>query len=481
MEQQPADIYSWILFVIKIAAFISTGIFGVLGTIRDSKDKKGNVTRWGRIAVAGVIISGLISASTLFAEEAVKNAEKQKTDAKNLAAQQALNLKFEELVTKASENIGKTDEVLIKTKGVAEEVQRSVGVQEEIVKTQAGVIEKTNNISENVKKNIEGQNQVLIRTEKIGNSLSVSAVQQQKLLYGNNELLSGMKTQLDFASNILVSQNELSKNSLRLLAPLKTMGIAYTIRLNVEEKEFTKYIDQLVELAKKEKPKIYLSAGSTYYIPQGMNVYMNNNEITGFTLDDGSSLFPSIENNDDASLVSIFENLSSSFVFSLNRNQTSLKDIAYKTFHRTSDIVFAPSIRAKKTLRVNFDESGRNVYFSVFAPDLGWTPNNRNFLGFIDLFDGTISVLFPQYKNNPTTDDSIDFVKDKEKTPSLELKQIVLLTDFDGIKYCLSPDVKNHKVLEFFYDKVKIYENLFIYKMTDLDFKKSPCYFKVIQ
>jgi hypothetical protein len=329
MEQQPAEIYSWILFLIKIVAFFSTAAFGVLGTIKDSKTKDGEVTRWGRIAVAGVIISGVVSVLTLTLEETAKSAEKKKNDENNIIAQKKanddkreLNSQFDKLVQQASENIGKTDEVLLKTKRVAEDVQKSVGIQEGIVKDQQGIIEKTGEISEDVKKNVDGQNQVLSRTEKIIYSLNKSAIQQSDLLAGNNELLTGMKTQLASTSDIINSQNELRKNSLRLLAPLKSTAVAYTIKLNLNDKNVRACFEKLSKVVKEFVPETERENGYYTDDTRGITAIILNGELIEFRFNGSSSIFPSLQTTPNTEEHSIAKLLDDNLL-TLNFNQSN--------------------------------------------------------------------------------------------------------------------------------------------------------------
>lgn len=41
----------------KASSIVLTGAFGVLGLVKDFKDKKGKITKWGRISLAGILLS----------------------------------------------------------------------------------------------------------------------------------------------------------------------------------------------------------------------------------------------------------------------------------------------------------------------------------------------------------------------------------------------------------------------------------------
>ena len=55
------DTYDIILAVVKFASIIAACVFGTLGIVHDVKDENKKITRWGCIAIGGVIISALLS------------------------------------------------------------------------------------------------------------------------------------------------------------------------------------------------------------------------------------------------------------------------------------------------------------------------------------------------------------------------------------------------------------------------------------
>jgi hypothetical protein len=52
------------LIVLKFAALITGGIFAAIGLLTDYRDKNGVVTKWGRIALFGIVLSTIIGAGT---------------------------------------------------------------------------------------------------------------------------------------------------------------------------------------------------------------------------------------------------------------------------------------------------------------------------------------------------------------------------------------------------------------------------------
>ena len=66
--------------IVKLISLVLAAAFAILGTLTSYKNDDGNVTRWGRLAIIGVIVSGLLSAVLLGFEESIKLADKIKTD-----------------------------------------------------------------------------------------------------------------------------------------------------------------------------------------------------------------------------------------------------------------------------------------------------------------------------------------------------------------------------------------------------------------
>jgi hypothetical protein len=69
------DFYS----ILKTALMMATGIFGIIGVLTKYKDEKGNVNRWGKIAMAGIVLSAIISLA-LFELESIKATEGAKEE-----------------------------------------------------------------------------------------------------------------------------------------------------------------------------------------------------------------------------------------------------------------------------------------------------------------------------------------------------------------------------------------------------------------
>lgn len=60
-----------LLLALKLISSLLAGIFGAIGTMHDYKDSSGSITKWGRIALFGIVISSAVTISTQVIEEAL--------------------------------------------------------------------------------------------------------------------------------------------------------------------------------------------------------------------------------------------------------------------------------------------------------------------------------------------------------------------------------------------------------------------------
>jgi hypothetical protein len=176
--------------------------FAILGTTVDYK-KEGQVTKWGRIAIIGVIVSGLISTMLLGIEERakakqLKQAEDDKIVAQNKANDEKveLNTQFQNLVTKAEDNIERTEKNL----------------------------DTTNLIAQDVSKSIQQQSHIL-------NQLQNQLTTQRKVLQQTNTLQQ--------------QQTIVSRNVLRSIMPLDKLRMSYIIKYPLEIPEFRNFVEKL--------------------------------------------------------------------------------------------------------------------------------------------------------------------------------------------------------------------------------------------
>ena len=71
------------MVALKFAALIIGGIFSAIGLLTDYRDKKGAVTRWGKIALFGIVLSTIVAAGTQAIESYRDRATALANDAAN--------------------------------------------------------------------------------------------------------------------------------------------------------------------------------------------------------------------------------------------------------------------------------------------------------------------------------------------------------------------------------------------------------------
>jgi len=67
--------------ILKAVSMVATGVFGVIGVLTNYKEDDGRITRWGKIAIAGILLSATLSLA-LYGLESVKTT-KEAAEAKH--------------------------------------------------------------------------------------------------------------------------------------------------------------------------------------------------------------------------------------------------------------------------------------------------------------------------------------------------------------------------------------------------------------
>ncbi|WP_152008402.1 hypothetical protein [Hoeflea sp. EC-HK425] len=67
------------LFVLKIFSAVLAGVFGAIGTVKEFRGEDGEVTRWGKVALIGVVVSSITAVSTQFIQELIDQQSAKKS------------------------------------------------------------------------------------------------------------------------------------------------------------------------------------------------------------------------------------------------------------------------------------------------------------------------------------------------------------------------------------------------------------------
>jgi hypothetical protein len=98
----------YFLLVLKVSSLAIAGLLGVIGLLNDFKDKQGKLTRWGKVSLLGLVLSGAVGVGTeLIDSERQKEEERKRT----LEAREQRDQIFEQLSI-ATETQGNVERVL---------------------------------------------------------------------------------------------------------------------------------------------------------------------------------------------------------------------------------------------------------------------------------------------------------------------------------------------------------------------------------
>src|ERR1041384_3735214 len=107
--------------ILQIASVLASAVFGGIGVLTEYKDKDGRPTRWGRIALAGIICSALLTlllqafeasrARAASAEAARRDAETRKNLSAILASASRITTATQQNLTAAQQNLVRSEQI----------------------------------------------------------------------------------------------------------------------------------------------------------------------------------------------------------------------------------------------------------------------------------------------------------------------------------------------------------------------------------
>jgi hypothetical protein len=178
--------------LLKITSLIATAVFGGLGLLTKYKDDEGKITRWGKIALGGIIISSIVSLTLYLLETNKAKARAIDEQAKATATAQKLEM--------ISTNAQMT----------AEQQKRS--------------LEETNTLR-------LGLDTSLKRSDEIAQGMNNSLEIQQSVLTGNQRIFDGVTSTLQKQTDLSkLNTNALNEIS-RVVHQLKDVKISYELRV----------------------------------------------------------------------------------------------------------------------------------------------------------------------------------------------------------------------------------------------------------
>lgn len=365
--------------ILKLISLLLAAGFAILGTTVDYK-KEGQVTKWGRIAIIGVIVSGLLSSILLGMEETNKAAAQKKAAAEKVRAEEKaneekaeLNNQFQNLVTKAEDNIGKTEETLGKTNEVAQDVQQSV----------------------------TDQKNLMAQTQTISGGVDKTVVQQQKTF---------QKTQ-----DLQKQQGAVLQNTLRVLNSFKQFKVNYVMIFPTEMPKFQHFLTNLKTYAlthplKENESELRASGNMVILSPNGEDGKEMLYLVSMWT---DSPYFSKIKETEDEDIANILtKSLLEMYFVKVKPRSADGFDLKIQTgaWGRTEDLEKEiPQDSAKSPFNsqffkivVNYVENPRSgnsekgIYITASTNIITeWEDENHKIQSFADLPDTEMSIMIP--------------------------------------------------------------------------------------
>jgi hypothetical protein len=427
----------YLLTIVKFTSLILAAAFAILGTTTDYK-QDGKVTKWGRVAIIGVIVSGLLSSILLGLEERNKKVEKDKTDKEKLEAQNKANQEKEELykkfaelykntqenIEKTQENISKTGETLKRTEEVSKDVKNSVTTLQYL----AG---QTQNISGGVKKNLESQSQLLAQSKGLGE-------RQNKTIE---------QTQI-----IQTQQESVMNNTLRTLIPFKQsqLAVIYTIKYPLQAPVIQAYKKRIEEIAEEtSKNSIVEYEPTTYYSPRiRIDKDRQTKKFKSIGIPSDSTLFPqNIDEEFTAASILSHQTIGMYFYKDVSTPAAAKNkdvDLFVGTLtelgerNLVTDVINYPSEARittgteynkkigrnfyKLSLEFNYEPGKEGLYVTVSTNNFDWSNFTGKILGAIDLQKSLLGVAI---------DESTDAQGNKLLVPNLESMTFLVGDEYD--------------------------------------------------
>jgi hypothetical protein len=191
--------------LLKIISMLATGAFGALGLLTNYKDDQGKITKWGKVAIGGILISSGISL-VLYALE-TSRAKKEA---------EATKQKLEIILANATATATQQERSLYETEKLKLGLEKS-----------------------------------LQRSDEIAKGMDKSLAAQKSVLNGNEKIFSGVTVAVRKQTDILGLTTTSLQDVERLLHPLHAAFTAfYSVRLDAPEDRG--YIDSLERWRQKD-------------------------------------------------------------------------------------------------------------------------------------------------------------------------------------------------------------------------------------
>jgi hypothetical protein len=214
--------------LLKVASMVATGLFGALGLLTKYKDNEGRITKWGKIALAGIILTSLLSLTLYTLETSRANMAAVKAK----AAAEATTKRLEDILVTARTTVD----------------QQKISLAE------------TNRLKEGLSQTLSQQDVVLQKTDEIAKGMEISLAEQQAVLGGNEKILGGVTRTIEKQSEVLSGLD-------RSINVIKDVTVTWELELPLDDPALFWLKESVEEIVAefKDKPNYRTQCGDTIH------------------------------------------------------------------------------------------------------------------------------------------------------------------------------------------------------------------------
>lgn len=245
----------WIGFL-KITSMLATGLFGALGLLTKYKDETGRITKWGKIALTGIIISSAISLTLYTLETSTAKAKAEKA---------------------------------------REQAEATTNTLSNILNTAKSTIEQTNILKSGLEETLKGQKENLETTKRVAEDMKDSIDSQKTLLKQNSQISSDMRSSLSKQERTLTTAEQIAARSnetffqiSRMQYPINDLKVQVFLKISIDHPLLAKYKNNF-ELQVRTIIDDFKRSKSVFYDNEKVAVSPSGREIQLFK---GNNLLP---------------------------------------------------------------------------------------------------------------------------------------------------------------------------------------------
>ncbi len=152
--------YMAALALAKLASSIAAALFGVFGVLGETRDSEGRLTRWGRVAIVGVLVSCLLAIVSLRLEQS-----EEQRKAENDKQRRSEDLRIQQ------QNLGTQTKILDQARGLADSLSVTTGLQTEALNVLRHSEDQQRAIASDLEKSVTSQRDLLSGQERVARDM----------------------------------------------------------------------------------------------------------------------------------------------------------------------------------------------------------------------------------------------------------------------------------------------------------------------